>query len=100
MNRCFKIALALQLNNKAKDALTYCKRAVSTCEARLERLKKQRGKSAENAENLKEPESEKTEVVDIESKLSAEITELEGLLVDLREKVCVVPLWLRAWLIF
>lgn len=39
--RCFKICLAKQMDQKPHEALDYCRRAISVCERRLERLQRE-----------------------------------------------------------
>eukprot|EP00249_Psilotum_nudum_P008917 c21592_g1_i1 orf=89-1633(+) len=108
---CFKLCLAQQLCYKPKDALKYCQKAVSVCEARLRRLKNEvpilnqtqegKGKSVllDNAIDETENAMEQKPLIAKEGtttpqgnllttcKEEEEIKEIEMLLEDLRDKV-------------
>ncbi|CAM6089810.1 unnamed protein product [Calypogeia fissa] len=103
---CFKISLAKQMDQKPQEALDFCKRAISVCERRIERLNRELnagkepdrtpGKGVEvTGECALQTVSDAEEVAQVtdskvssaQGKLKAEVKELEELLVDLRERV-------------
>ncbi|KAI5058326.1 hypothetical protein GOP47_0026496 [Adiantum capillus-veneris] len=101
---CFKLALALQLGYKPKEALRYCQQAVSVCEARLKRLKNEvatakglvdsKGKAPICDSSPKASLSEGVPMLSSDASLDNpclkqenEIKEIEELLCELREKV-------------
>ncbi|KAH6558778.1 hypothetical protein KP509_1Z046300 [Ceratopteris richardii] len=101
---CFKLSLALQLGYKPKEALKYCQRAVSVCEARIKRLHdevaaskrqvqlKEKAPVCEKLPEATPPEESPAMNADVCQENSCqkqenEIKEIEELLGDLREKV-------------
>ena len=101
--RCFKLSLAHQLGYKPKEALSYCQQAVSVCEERLGRLRSEaamsNGKGKSVIEDNADEKSQKAlleanhETLPIATEKKSgekekdEVTEIEQLLEDLKEKV-------------
>ncbi|KAL4180412.1 hypothetical protein AMTRI_Chr13g125140 [Amborella trichopoda] len=96
----FKICLAMQLADRPADAVKYCKKSMSVCEARLQRLTSEVSESTAKTTSVdnesfsvaleeditKSSEGNDSNTSSVQEK-NSEIETLKMLLVDLKEKV-------------
>lgn len=89
---CFKICLALQMQNKIPDALNYCQRALSICTSRMQSLTNE-AETSKGESVVKDAQANNTSEGDLQNgTLAASATEdevnvLKGLMSDLSDKI-------------
>jgi nuclear autoantigenic sperm protein len=89
---CFKICLALQMQNKIPDALNYCQRALSICASRMQRLTNE-AETSKGESSGKDAQTNNVSEGDLHNGTLAisatedEVNVLKGLMSDLSDKI-------------
>ncbi|KAF5191779.1 Tetratricopeptide repeat (TPR)-like superfamily protein [Thalictrum thalictroides] len=90
----FRICLALEVGSKPEEAITYCKKAISVCEARAQRLKDEVKKATDSVGTVIADDNQKVDqgpnALDSGASVlgkEAEIETLNGLLDELGKKL-------------
>lgn len=87
---CFKICLALQMQNKISDALNYCQRALSICTSRMQRLTNE-AETSKGESVVKDAQTNNASEGDLQngstSATEDEVNVLKGLMSDLSDKI-------------